>query len=432
MPEPETPLAERPWEDVDQMVDVDEALRRILGAVSPLPATIVPTQDALGMVLAAPIVAGDHVPPFENSAMDGFAVVASDTSGADSERPVTLSVIGEVAAGMDRAPAIKAGQAVRIMTGAPMPAGSDAVVRFEETDEEISGDATGRGRVAVRRAARRGDNVRPAGEDMAAGATILASGTRLRPFEIGVLAALGRVEVAVHRRPRVAIISTGDEVVEPGAPRGAGQIWDSNRWMVAAMVRTWGGEPELQGIAADRFENLAGTLKGARGADLIVTSGGVSLGDYDLVKDVLRAEGDVAIWQVRMKPGKPLAFGRIGATPLLGLPGNPVAAAVSLLLFGRPVILRLLGRSDLEPPMVEARLLEAVENRGQRRHFARVVVRRGADGGWEARPAGAQGAGVLTSLARANGLLVVPERLDEAAPGMRLPVLLLDNGIAPG
>jgi len=429
MPEPETPLAERPWEDVDRMVSVDDVLARVLAAVAPLPAVELPILDALDLVLADPVVAEGNVPPFRNSAMDGYAVRAADTAGATQAAPIQLSVVAEIAAGGSPTAAVEPGTAIRIMTGAPIPDGADAVVRFEETDEPAvaSGRRSLPGPVAIHRPARVWDNVRHAGEDVAAGQTVLAAGTRLRPAAIGLLAAIGRPTVAVHRRPRVAILSTGDEVVDIAAPLGPGQIRDSNRHTLAALALRAGATVSLLGVARDDVASLTGKLAEAAAADLIVTSGGVSLGDFDLVKDVLRAEGRVDVWQVRMKPGKPLAFGQIGGRPLLGLPGNPVAAAVSFALFAQPAIRKLLGHRDLSPRTARATVTEPLDNRGQRRHYVRVRLEPDGAGGLLARPAGAQGAGVLTSLVRADGLLVVPEELEAVAPGTRLPVILLDD-----
>ena len=255
---------------------------------------------------------------------------------------------------------------------------------------------------------------------------VVGAGTRLRPPEIGLLAAMNRATVPVHRRPRVAILSTGDEVVDLGPGLRPGQIRNSNSYTLAAMVRRAGGKPRLLGVARDRVGDLSGRLAAGRDADLLVTSGGVSVGDYDMVKDVLRAEGQIAIWQVRMKPGKPLAFGQIGGTPLLGLPGNPVAAAVSFEQFGRAAIRKMLGHRDLAIPTVEATLTERLDNRGHRRHYVRAVVERDPAGGYVIRAAGDQGAGVLSSMARANGLLVIPEEVEAAEPGMRLPVQMID------
>lgn len=430
MPEPETPLAERPWENVDQMVGVDEALARVLAAVSPLPAAETPILEAEGLVVAEDIIAGADIPPFRNSAMDGYAVRAADTAGASIAEPVPLRLLGSIAAGVGSPLMVAPGTAVRVMTGAVMPEGADAVVRFEETDESAYGPTRGerieRQAIGITRPAKPWDNVRPAGEDVRHGSVVIAGGTLLRPAEIGLLAALNLAGVRVYRRPRVAILSTGDEVIDIGPELEPGQIRNSNSYTLAAMAKRSGAEPVMLGVARDSMDDLSEKLSRARSADLIVTSGGVSLGDYDMVKDVLQAEGAIAIWQVRMKPGKPLAFGTIGSTPLLGLPGNPVAAAVSFEQFARPAIKRMLNRADLHAPCVTAKLTERIDNRGHRRHYVRALVESDGASGYTVRAAGDQGAGVLTSLARANGLLVLPEHLEVAEPGMRLPVQMID------
>ncbi len=421
----------RPWDDPSRMIGVDDARDRIVVAFAPLPAVPLPLDDALGLVLASPVVADANLPPFANAAMDGFAVRTADTRQATPDAAVTLRVIGQAAAGYLTDVEVIAGTAVRIMTGAPIPAGADAVVRFEETDEaetrlsdRVLLSAPAR-RVEIRRAPKPCENVRPAGEDVGAGETVLTTGTRLRAAHLGLLAALGRTSVAVHRRPRVAILATGDEIVEPGGELRPGQIRNSNGTMIAALVRRYGGQPIVLGVARDTAADLRQKLRSACGADLLITIGGVSVGDYDVVKEILRAEGRIDLWQVRLKPGKPLAFGWIGATPLLGLPGNPVAAAVAFEQFARPALLTLIGRTDLDLPTVLACLADRIENRGGRRHFVRVRVDATATG-YVARLAGAQGAGILTSLARANGLLVIPEEVAVAEPDSMLPVQMPD------
>lgn len=415
-------------DDPARMIGVDDAREQILAAFAPLPAVGMPIADSLGLVLATDVYAPGNVPPFANAAMDGFAVRAIDTVHASEDAPARLRVVGQAAAGHLPDRVVGPGDAIRIMTGAPVPAGADAVVRFEETDEATR--PGGRGgfagsAIAIYHAARPGANIRLAGEDVRTGERVLVAGTRLRPAEIGLLASIGRATVAVHRRPRVAILATGDEVVPPGAALGPGQIRDSNSAAVAALVRRTGGEPVGLGIARDTIEGVRAKLWAAAGADLLVSTGGVSVGDYDLVKQVLCQEGRVTLWQVRLKPGKPLAFGWIGGTPLVGLPGNPVAAMVAFEQFVRPAILRLLGRTDLVIPTVLATLADRVENRGGRRHFARVRVE-ATDRGYVAHLAGPQGAGVLTSLVRADGLLVVPETVAVAEPGTTLPVQMID------
>ncbi|MEZ4561734.1 MAG: molybdopterin molybdotransferase MoeA [Thermomicrobiales bacterium] len=426
MPEPTTPLIERPWEDVERMVEVDHALDRILAVVAPLAMERLPLLEAIGRVVAEPVWAQDSVPPFRNSAMDGFAVRCQDVAHATWEAPVRLPVSCEVAAGDAAGAVLEPGSAIRIMTGAVLPEGADAVVRFEETDVARSTSGRPAREVQVYRQPNPGDNVREAGEDIAPGAEVASAGQPLTPARLGLLASVGVVDAPVHRRPVVSILSTGNEVMPPGGTLSSGKIRDSNAYVLAAMAQAWGAEARLHGIARDTVEHLTAHLREAREADLIVTSGGVSLGDFDFVKDVLRAEGEVNIWQVRMKPGKPLAFGVLGGTPLLGLPGNPVAAGVSFVLFGRPAILRMLGHRDVAPAVVDALTTDPIDNRGQRRHFMRVILEPHPDGVLRARAAGEQGAGVLSSLAAANALLVVPETLEQVEAGTRLQAIRLD------
>ena len=409
-----------------RMIDVDEARRRILEAFSPLPAVRLPLADALGYVLAVDVIAGAPVPAFANAAMDGFAVRASDTLGATPTAPVLLRVIAEAAAGYASDVTLDMGTAVRIMTGAPVPQGADAVVRFEETDEGSGTVRHGLGAtVQVFRGVVSGENIRPAGEDIQAGATVLTAGTRVRPAEIGVLATLYRTRITVHRRPRVGILATGDEIVDAGFPLAPGQIRNSNGPMIAALVTRTGGEAVPLGIARDRESELEHCLEAASGLDFLITTGGVSVGDFDMVKQVLRRKGRIALWEVRIKPGKPLAFGWLGDTPLLGLPGNPVAAAVAFEQFARPAIRTMLGDPVLEIPTIMARLSGQLENRGGRRQFVRVAVSATPEG-YVARVSGAQGSGVLSTLASANGLMIVAEDLALVEDGALLPVQMLD------
>ena len=398
----------------------------MLAAFSPLPMARVPLAEALGHVLAIEVIAGLSVPAFANAAMDGFAVRAVDTARATRGSPATLHVIAEAAAGAVCDIPVRPGTAVRIMTGAPVPPGADAVVRFEETGEGAGGPPRRPGTmVEIYAPACAGENIRPIGEDVLAGEVVLTAGTRVRPAEIGVLAALNRTHATVHRRPRVGVLATGNEIVDAGQPLGPGQIRNSNAPMIEAMVLRHGGEPVVLGIARDTAADLRASLADARRFDLLVTTGGVSVGDYDLVKQILQAEGRIELWEVRIKPGKPLAFGWLGETPVLGLPGNPVAAAVAFEQFARPAIRRMLGEQSPAIPTVMARLTGRVENRGGRRHFVRVRVEAEA-GGYVARVAGGQGAGLLSTLARANGLMVIPETVIAAENDDRLPVQMLD------
>ncbi|MCH8950321.1 MAG: molybdopterin molybdotransferase MoeA, partial [Chloroflexi bacterium] len=302
------------------MISVEEALERILSFVGRLEPEQQPLPDALGQVLAEDAVAGFDIPPFDNTAMDGYAVRAADTADASESNPVRLQIAGELAAGYLYEGEVAAGAAVRIMTGAPMPRGADAVVPFEETDEQVAGSEHRHGKfqkgaetVGILKAAKQGANVRNAGEDVRQGDAIMRAGTTLNAAQIGVLASLGYAEATVYRRPVIAILSTGDELLELGEPIAPGKIYDSNAYSVASMVREAGGIPKRLGIASDTVEALTAKLHEALDADLVITSAGVSRGDYDVVKDVLAKEGEIDFWTVRMKPGKPLAFGTFEA-----------------------------------------------------------------------------------------------------------------------
>ena len=415
------------------MISVEEALARILSYVSLLEPEEKPILDALGQVLAEDIVSGIDIPQLDNTAMDGYAVRAADTTGANEGSTATLRVVGELAAGYVFDGEVAPGTAVRIMTGAPMPRGADAVVPFEETDEP-SGRAFGsfaksRDVVGVLKAADPGANIRRAGEDLRAGQTIMTRGPVLHPPQIGVLASLGRATVRVHRRPVVAILSTGDEVRDPGQSLAPGQIYDSNAYSISAMVLAAGGIPKRLGIAKDTVEALTAKLHEGLDADMLVTSAGVSRGDYDIVKDVLAKEGEVDFWTVRMRPGKPLAFGAFPSggrrVPHIGLPGNPVSSMVSFELFGRPAIYKMLGRDDWARPTVRAIAEEAIPNSDARRVFARAIVTQ-RDGRYYASLTGPQGSGILTSMAVANALAIVPEDIANIAPGDEVDAMLLD------
>lgn len=414
--------SERAWDKPERMIGVDEALTRILGRFSPLGAAATPILDALEMVVVRDIVSTVDVPPFRNSAMDGYAVRSIDTVDA----PVVLRVADRVAAGDVPARDVAPGEAIRVMTGAPVPDGADAVVRFEETDERSRATSRSQREITVGRTILPSENVREAGEDIRVGQTVIRSGARIGPAEVGILASLNLPTVPVHRRPRVAILSTGDEVVELGPVLRPGQIRDSNAYTIAALVREAGGEPVSLGIARDTAEDVRAKLSAGSPPDLFVTSGGVSVGDYDAVKDVLRSEGSVDIWQVRMKPGKPLAFGAVAGVPLIGLPGNPVAAFVSFMQFARPAIRRMLGFEETCLPEIDAVVVEAIENTGRRRHYVRGIVSISA-GAAHARPIGTQGSAILTSMSSANCFIVVPETVERVKPGDMLRVQLLGD-----
>jgi molybdopterin molybdotransferase len=348
--------------------------------------------------------------------MDGYAVRGEEMKGD----AVRLRVAGEVAAGHEAKIRVGPGEAVRIMTGAPVPEGADTVVRFERTRVEDD-------HVVVLEPPSPGKNVRQAGEDVREGQVVLERGKVLRPQEIGMLAALGHLEVAVIRRPRVGILGTGDEVVPPDQTPGPSQIRDANSYTVAAQVRRYGGVPLILGVAHDQEELVRQGIRQAleQEADFIVTSGGVSVGDFDLVKQVMDAAGEMHFWSLNMKPGRPMAFGDVGGVPLLGLPGNPVAAMISTELFARPALLKMQGFTEWERPTVWARLTQPIGRKDGRRHYLRVCLHE-TDDGYEATLTGDQGSGILNSLVQADGLAVIPEDARHLPAGSEVEVVLLE------
>lgn len=417
------------------MISVEEARERILAHVGPLEAVRVPLDAALGLVLAEDVHATFDIPPLANTAMDGYAVRSADTTGATPDRPRTLRVTGYLAAGHLAEGGVGPGEALRIMTGAAMPAGADAVVPFEETDEQELGpwQASPRHTVRVDVAALPGANVRAAAEDVRRGELVLPRRTVLGPAQVGVLASLGRAEAPVVRRPRIAILSTGDELLRPGEPLVPGKIYDANAFSVAAQVRAWGGEPQVLEIARDTVEALTARIReGLRDADLLVTSAGVSRGDFDVVKEVLQREGEIGFWTVRMRPGKPLAFGVFRGpegrpVPHLGLPGNPVSAMLAFELFGRAAIFTMLGKPQLWPrPVVRGVTFDRIESPDGRRFYARARV--SEEGGrYVARLTGPQGSGVLTSMAFANAYAICPEGVPAIEAGGECDLMLADR-----
>jgi molybdopterin molybdotransferase len=387
------------------MISVDDAQARVLALVDDLaPPELLPLAAALGRVLAEDVRADIDVPPTDNSAVDGYAVV---NDGPGRRR----AVVADLPAGSVWDGVLGPGQALRIMTGAPMPAGADTVY-----PQEIVSRA-GDGIELPATPLPRGANVRARGEDVQAGQLLLGAGTVLRPQELGVIASLGRPQALVRQRPRVALLSTGDEVAEPGTPRKPGQIYDSNRFSLAGLVEAAGGRVTDLGIVPDLVEELHARLReAAAGADIVLSSGGVSVGDYDLVKMVLQQAGGIEFWQVAMQPGRPLAVGRIGGALFFGLPGNPVASMLTFHLFVRPVIWKLAGRRELHPPRFPAVAAEAMRKRPGRREFKRGVLRHTGER-WEVRTTGPQGSGILTSMAQANCLVVIEDERGDVAAG---------------
>jgi molybdenum cofactor synthesis domain-containing protein len=382
------------------LIAVEEAEAYVLGLGAQLPAVRVPLREACGLVTAADVVAGEAVPPFANSAMDGYAVQAADTADA----PAQLEVVGFLAAGAAPDVTVGPGQAVRIMTGAAVPDGADAVVLVEETTTE--GD-----RVTINISVEAGTAVRPPGDDIQAGTVVVATGTVLGPGHIGVLASVGVETIEVVRRPRVGVLSTGDELVEGSAPLAPGQIREANRPALLALVAQCGFEPVDLGIAADDEVSVTDAIeRGVADCDLVLTSGGVSMGDLDFVKVVLDRLGEMRWMQIAIKPAKPLAAGVVQGVPVVGLPGNPVSSLVSYELFAHPLLRKLAGHARLRRPR-----LPGVSDDGVRRHpdgkthFVRVVAEPDEAGVWHARSAGGQGSHQLAGMAAANALAVVPD-----------------------
>jgi molybdopterin molybdotransferase len=419
------------------MISVEQALETILASIDVLETEEQPILDSLGQVMAEDVFSAINIPPLDNSAMDGYAIRAEDSLGTSPGSPRVLRVIDTVMAGSVSSCEVKPGTTVRIMTGAPVPKGADAVVRFEDTDEaerQSYGEQTRPREIGIRREVVVGADIRQAGEDVSKGSLVLRRGTLIRPSEIGVLASLGCSVVKVIRRPVVAILATGDELVNAGEPLPPGKIYNSNTYSLAALVLRYGGVPRVLGIASDREDMLVKGLRRGLDADLLITSGGVSLGDYDMVKDVLAREGEINFWTVRVRPGKPLAFGAVRGTdrtgaarniPLLGLPGNPVSVMVTFELFARPAILKMMGRRNLAKPVIEAILEDSIENSDGRRVFARAIVEE-RDGQYFARTTGPQGSGILTSMSLGNGLAIVPEDEAGVKQGDKVQVIMLD------
>lgn len=411
------------------MLTVEQALERVLALVDVLPAEERPLLEADGQTLAQDIYAPFDVPGLANSAMDGYAVRAGDVKTASESAPVTLRVIGQVQAGQLPSTAVEAGTALRIMTGAPLPDGADAVVPWELTDEPERRGAPIEA-IRIREAATLGDHVRPAGEDTAKGALVLKGGRVLDPPAIGVLATFGYAAAPVIRRPVVGILATGDEVQALGERAEPGRLFDSNSYGVATAIRRWGGVPRLLGIAGDDIDTLRSMLNEGLDTDLLVTSAGVSAGAFDLVKEVLAERGSIDFWSVRMRPSRPLAFGLMQTdggrkVPHLGLPGNPVSALVALAKFGRPAVAKMMGREPQPLPTVQALLDDPIVNFDGRRVFARVVLERRADG-LHAHLTGPQGSNLLTSMAEAHGLAICHEDVKELPAGHTVSVELLD------
>jgi len=443
----------------DRLLAVEEALERVLAGMSPVEGTrSVTPEQALDCVLAEDVVAGVALPPWDNSAMDGYAIRAGDTAAATEDAPARLAVVGEVPAGRAADVAVGPGEALRIATGAPVPAGADAVVPVEQTTPlDANGIPGGRGRDAagplpaaclVHVSVPPGGSIRTAGSDVAAGTRIAEAGTRVSPAVVALAAGSGNARIAVRRRPMVAVLATGDEVRAPGEPLGPAGIPDANGPGLRALVRAAGADTLDLGIARDDLDDVRGRLRrGIDEADAVIVSGGVSVGPYDVVKRAFDEVGRMELWRVAVQPGKPFAFGHAagvrggsaGDIPspvlLFGLPGNPVSSFVTFELFVRPAILRLAGVATVHRPVDRGVMLERASKSAGRRGFLRVVaerderggVRRDARGRVEVRLAGGQGSHVLSALVAADALAVIPETVDAVDAGGEVELRWLDR-----
>ncbi len=403
------------------MISVQEALRLVVEDLEPLGSERVMLRSARGRVLAEPVVALRDVPPFRNSAMDGYAVRAADVESA-ATAPVGLRILETVGAGSAPTRSVEPGSATKIMTGSPMPSGADAVVKVEDTTEAD-------GRVLVRAAVEPGANVREPGEDMRSGEAVLDAGRCLRPADIGLLASLGIAGLLVHRRPRVAILSTGDELVDVGEPLGPGQIVNSNAYTLAAAVEEAGAEAVVLGIARDQPETLRAALASALTADVVLSTGGVSVGSFDYVRRV-QAELGVCekFWRVSQKPGKPLSYGLHGSTPVFGLPGNPVSTLVCYYIYVLPALRRRMGDERPYLPAVSAEVSDDMRKVAGLTEFIRCGVSWSADGGYRVRSTGSQSSGVLRSMSAGEALVVGPPELSVLPRGSTARAILLAPG----
>ena len=407
-------------DDYEVMISVDQALEIILGTIRVIGLERVDILDSLDRVLGEDVDAPYSIPPWDNSAMDGYAVIHKDIAGASSQNPAMLAVVADLPAGYTPPRAVSRGEAIRIMTGAPIPEGCDTVVMVLETEAE-------KNRVRIFRAPAQGENIRKTGEDVVKGNRVLTSGSIIHPAAVGMLASLKRSVVSVFQRPRVAVISTGDELIDVDGELTPGKIVGSNTYSLASLVKESGAQPMVLGIAKDNPDDLRAIFRAALTADAIISSGGVSVGDYDLVKDMLRELGaEMKFWKVNMRPGQPLAFGVIQGKPTFGLPGNPVSCMISFEQFVRPAILKASGHTRLFRPLIEARLTEQLRKKEGKKYFLRCSINV-EDGGYTATTTGEQGSGILLSMVKANGLIVLPETISECAAGTMVKVQVLNR-----
>ena len=402
------------------MIPVDEALDKILSHVLPLGFEKVSLLDALGRVIGEDIYAKRNIPPLDNSAMDGYALKSEDVRMASQNHPVRLVVIEDLPAGFISTKTVEKGKAIRIMTGAPIPKGADTVIPVEVTKKED-------GFVLIFNAAGSGENIRVSGEDVKQGDRVISRGNIVRPAEVGMLASVGRSFVSVYQRPLVAILCTGDELVDVDGDLNEVKIISSNSYTIGAQVKDCGAIPLQLGIAKDRKEEIEEKLRQGIRADVLISSAGVSVGDYDFVKDVMKHLGmEMVFWKVAMRPGQPLAFGTMGGKPVFGLPGNPVSSMISFEQFVRPALLKMMGCRHIFRPLVEAVLKEEIKKMAGRRYFIRGSISF-ENNQYVVTTTGEQGSGMLRSMVKANGLIVIPEDQEIVRAGEKVRVQLLDR-----
>jgi molybdopterin molybdotransferase len=401
------------------MLSVEQARNRLLAAIDPLSPLELPLQEAHGCVLARDVLAERDIPDFASSAMDGFAVRSSDVAGATPSEPVELRVVGRAPIGHRPEATVGGGEAVRIATGAPIPAGADAIVPIENAEP------LGETAVRVRDSSPQGRHIRPSGEDAKTGHALVRAGRRLGSPEMGLLATAGASHPLVHPRPRVVVLSTGDELVPPTQSPSFGQVRDSNAYLLFGALRETGASPVMAGIVLDDVDAFKeAVLNHLVQADAFVSSGGVSVGERDVVKAAFFQRGEVDFYRVAMQPGMPQGFGHVEGKPYFGLPGNPVSVFVSFEVFIRPALLKMMGRKQLFRPEVRARLTDEVAGPRGKTQFARVFVRPTEGGGYEAKPTGGRGSNLIATVSRANGLAIVPPGIERAAPGDEVVVWL--------
>lgn len=407
------------------MISVEKAIESILKEIKILGSERISILDSLGRVAAEDMYSSRDIPPFDNSAMDGYALKFKDIKGSSVENPSILKVVEDLPAGYTPKKAIKDGEAARIMTGAPIPKCADTVIMVEDTKKETD-------TVKIFRETKQGGNIRSAGEDVKSGELVISRGTLIRPAEVGMMASVGRAFVYVYQAPRVAILSTGDELVDVDDELTEGKIISTNSYTLMSQVKECGGIPIYLGIAKDTKKEIGEKLKEGTCADIIVSTGGVSVGDYDLVKDVLKELGaEIRFWKVAMRPGQPLIFGIIAGKPFFGLPGNPVSSMVSFEQFVRPSILKMCGFKNIFRHVIKATIKENISQKPGRKRFLRSIVSL-EDGRYYVRLTGEQGSGILMSMVKSNGLMIMPEDKTDFKVGETVKVQLLRRGFESG